>query len=82
MAELLHQEENLYSKCMNLQATPTELKAMLNVAASDYWDEHLRFGMLSEKQKKQVSDEVVKSILYEAVVPIRELFKLNSDDQE
>lgn len=76
LTALLHQEENLYARCMHPQTSLTELRTILKATAADYWEEHLRFGVATAKQMKEVDEEIITSILYEAVVPIREFFRL------
>lgn len=80
LAMLLHREEHLYTRCMNKEIAIEELRAILDVHASEYWDDHYRFGVYSPKGVKQMGDEAVDSILINAVAMIRYFLGLERDD--
>lgn len=75
LAALIHQQEDLYAKCTNLDTGLNELRSLLNVHPSYYWDEHFRFGIWAERRTKEISEKVIDAVLNETIRPIRELFK-------
>lgn len=81
LATLLHQEEHIYTRCMNPDVSIDELRKMLDVRASEYWDEHFRFEVVSGKHAKQLGEEAVDSILINAVGTIRYFLGVQRDDE-
>jgi len=71
LATLLHSEDHLFARCMNKDETATKLQAILNVRASEYWNDHFRFGVASAKQEKLMGEDAVDSIIINAVGTIR-----------
>jgi hypothetical protein len=81
LATLLHQEEHIYTRCMDPDTGLEELRRMLNVKASEYWDEHFRFGVSSGKHVKHLGDEAVDSILINAAGTMRYFLGIQRDDE-
>lgn len=81
LATLLHQEEHIYTRCMNRDVSIEELRKMLDVRASEYWDEHFRFEVHSGKHVKLLGEEAVDSILINAVGTIRYFLGIQRDDE-
>ncbi len=81
LASLLHREEHLYVRCMNPEIALEELRSILDVHASEYWDEHFRFGVPSGKNVKQMGEEAIDSILINAVAMIRYFLGVQRDDE-
>lgn len=76
LAMLLHQEQRLFAKCLDSHVKLDELRAVLQVNASEYWDEHFRFGVDSPNQKKQIDNDLIAKIYLKAVIPIQELYRM------
>jgi hypothetical protein len=81
LAALLHKEEHIYTRCMDAAMTETDLRSMLDVQATEYWDDHFRFGVCSNKNPKQIGEEAVDSILINAVGPLRYFLGLQRGDE-
>lgn len=81
LAMLLHREEHLFGRCMNKEIAPEELRAILDVYASDYWDDHYRFGVSSVHYIKQMGEETIDSILINSVAGIRYFLGVQRSDQ-
>ena len=81
LAMLLHKEEHIFTRCMDQGATLDGLRAMLDVKASEYWDDHFRFGVYSVKHVKQLGMETIDSILINAVGVIRYFLGVQQDDE-
>lgn len=71
LAALLHREEHIYTRCMIPEMEEEQLRDMLDVKGSEYWDDHFRFGVYSVKHAKQIGEEAVNSILINAVGQLR-----------
>lgn len=70
LAVLLHKTHNLYGKCAG-ETTADELREILDVNASAYWDDHFRFGVYSGNHKKHLGEEAMNSILINTVALLR-----------
>ena len=60
LAMVLHKNEEFYSKCM--KGTTDDLCAMVSQCASDYWDDHFRFGVYSANHSKNMEEQLVESL--------------------
>lgn len=81
LATLLYREEHLYGRCMNMHLALQELRAIFQVYASQYWDNHFRFGVLSANHVKQLGDEAIDSIIINTVAGARYFLGVQRDDQ-
>lgn len=81
LAVLLHQTHNLYAKCLT-ESGVDELKAIFDVYASPYWDDHFRFGVYSGKHRKHLGEEAIHSILINTVALMRYFLGNRLSDQE
>ena len=81
LAMLLHKEEHIYTRCMDASTGEPQLREMLDVKASEYWDDHFRFGVYSGRHAKQIGEEAVDSILINAVATLRYFLGLQRDDE-
>lgn len=81
LAVLLHKTDKLYSKCAG-ESGAEELKFMFNIKASEYWNDHFRFGMHSPRHEKQLGDEAMQSILINAVALLRYFIGVRLNDQQ
>ncbi len=82
LAALLHREEHIYTRCMNPVMEERQLKEMLDVKASEYWDDHFQFGVYSGKHPKQIGEEAVNSILINAVGQLRYFLGTQRNDED
>lgn len=80
LAVLLHRTNNLYAKCAG-EAGLDELKEILDVEASEYWDDHFRFGVSSGRHPKRLGDEGMYSILINAVTQLRYFIGVRLNDK-
>ena len=79
-AVLIHQSLHLFSQIIESN-TPDELRKLLNVTASAYWDNHYRFGEAQPKPlKKKLGISSVDNILINTVAPLRFLFAHRQDN--
>lgn len=67
-ANLICNSSHLFSKILEVTAL-SELKALLNVSVSDYWETHYIFDKAAVKKTKHLGDEAVNNIIINTVVP-------------
>lgn len=80
MAQLIHKNGPLFAKIREAK-TMEEVKALFDVAASEYWETHYRFDAPSETHPKHLGDSTVNILIINAVVPLLFCYgKLHKDD--
>jgi hypothetical protein len=67
-AALMYTTNNLFSKILEIENTE-ELKKLMDVKASLYWEEHFMFGRSSVRREKHLGEEAINNILINTVVP-------------
>lgn len=70
LAGLYHKYQNLFSKIIDLKSLHT-VYDLLNVSASDYWQNHYQFDKESPKKSKQLSKSFVDLIVINTIIPIQ-----------
>ncbi len=68
LACLYHTRRPLFSQVMEA-ATPEEVRRLLSVSTSSYWEKHFSFGRTSPRRKKRIGAEALKLMLINTVVP-------------
>jgi transposase len=67
-ASLIFKSETLFSKI--LESNDLEkIKKLFNIAASEYWDNHYRFNKTSKKQKKELGESSINTLIINVVIP-------------
>ena len=85
MSQLIHKNGCLFSKIREAKNT-AEVKALFDVAASDYWETHWRFGVGlsyhgSRKTPKHLGDATADVLMINAVAPLLFSYgKLHKDE--
>lgn len=75
-AMLLHTSLDLFSKMMEIQKAE-ELFEILDIQASEYWDNHYRFAELSlDNHPKRLGKDAIHNILINTVAPLQFLYAL------
>jgi hypothetical protein len=70
-AGLLHQSENLFAALMEVKDAKAAI-AFLDIAASSYWEQHVRFGEAQEKSSvKKLGRTSAENLLLNVVAPMR-----------
>lgn len=80
-AALVHTSTHLFSKLMETPK-PTELKKLLEIKASPYWDNHFRPSVAAENGKNMLGDDAVNNILINTVAPFFFAYGLIKSDDE
>lgn len=79
-AALIHRSLHLFSQIIESK-TADEIRKLLHVTASDYWDNHYRFDEAHPKpMKKKLGASSVDNIIINTVAPLRFLFAHRQDD--
>ena len=80
MAQLIHKNGPLFAKIREAK-TVEEVKALFDVAASEYWETHYRFDAPSENNPKHLGDSTANILIINAVVPLLFCYgKLHKDN--
>ncbi len=80
LAGLLFRQPKLFRLCMET-TNLAELNNIFEVSASDYWNNHYRFGKISKNYPKNLGKQAINVILINTVVPFKFLYgKVNGDD--
>ena len=69
LAMLIHDSSHLFSKVIEMHSI-TEIKALLNVTANDYWHYHYTFEEPTVFREKKLGKQMIDSIIINTVVPI------------
>jgi hypothetical protein len=80
-ADLVFQSTHLFSKVLEA-ATLAELRTLLDVSASEYWETHYTFDHLTAKKAKRLGDEAVNNILINTVVPFLFVYGRQKADEK
>lgn len=68
LADLYHRGQTLFSRVMEAR-TADELRQLLSVGTSSYWEEHFTFGKTSVRQLKQMGRGALDLVIINTVVP-------------
>ena len=80
MAQLIHKNGCLFSKIREAK-NAAEVKALFDVAASEYWETHYRLGIPTESKPKHLGTATADLLIINAVVPLLFCFgKLHKDE--
>ena len=80
MAQLIHKNGCLFSKIKAAKDT-AEAKALFDVAASEYWEKHWRFGVSTESKPKHLGETTADVLIINAVAPMLFCYgKLHKDE--
>lgn len=69
-AALIHHSSGLLQKLMNSRHVE-EMQQMLACRASEYWNNHYRFGEISTMRPKTAGNDLINNIIINAVVPFK-----------
>jgi hypothetical protein len=67
-ASLIYSSSKLFSKVLET-TNVDELKKLLSVTASSYWDVHYTFGKTSAKRIKKLGDAAINTLLINTIIP-------------
>lgn len=70
LANLYHQEENLFSKILELK-TKEDYYKLFNITTSSYWKTHYNFGKDSKASTKNLSKAFIDLLLINTIIPLK-----------
>lgn|SRR5699024_5582627 len=70
LASLYHSNTTLFSEWIKGMEI-VDFYSRLRVEASDYWDSHYNFGVVSSKRSKRLSKKFIDLLLINTIVPLR-----------
>ena len=68
-SNLYQKTPSLFSKIVKMKSTK-EMYDLFNVSASEYWDSHYNFGVLSFNRKKKLTKPFIDLLLINTIIPI------------
>ena len=76
LANLLHRRPHLFSELMTVRSL-AEFYVLFDVSASDYWDIHYNFGVVSAKREKKLTRSFINLLLINTVIPLKHCHALS-----
>ncbi|MBL0328568.1 MAG: DUF2851 family protein [Bacteroidetes bacterium] len=80
-ANLIHQSSHLFSKIVELE-NASELKNLMNVSVSDYWENHFVLDKPSNQKSKHLGEESINNIIINTIVPFLFVYGKQKDDEK
>lgn len=81
LAHMLSIAGGLFSRVIEVSKI-TQLKALFEVPASDYWDDHFVFGKRSRKFAKITGSQATDILIINAVIPVMFVYGRSRDRQD
>lgn len=80
-AGLIFSSSHLFSKILELE-NASELKKIMNVSASEYWESHFMLDRTSTKKPKHLGDESINNIIINTIVPFLFVYGKQKDEEK
>lgn len=80
-ANLILKSSHLFSQILELE-NASELKKMMNVSASEYWESHFMLDRSSSKKPKHLGEESINNIIINTIVPFLFVYGKQKDDEK
>ncbi|NML57866.1 DUF2851 family protein [Chryseobacterium cheonjiense] len=72
LADLYYQNQNLFSKVINVTSAEELFELLKNISASEYWDNRFNFGKISSvNQPKVLSRDFIELIILNTILPLK-----------
>ncbi|AXY74480.1 DUF2851 family protein [Paraflavitalea soli] len=81
LAMLIHSSGHLFSKIKEIISVK-DVKSLLDVTASAYWDQHYTFDKISPAKPKKQGDSMINNIIINTVVPVLFAYGYLRQEQE
>ncbi|MCX6296885.1 MAG: DUF2851 family protein [Bacteroidetes bacterium] len=78
-ANLIFYSSHLFSKIVELE-NPAELRKLMNVSVSEYWETHFVFDKKALKRSKHLGVEAIDNIIINTIVPFLFVYGKQKDD--
>ena len=80
LADLYHKKQLLFSRIMAVE-TPEDVKQILTVQLSPYWEEHFSFAKTSPRRKKRMGENTLNLLLINTVIPFLYAYGIHKADE-
>ena len=80
LAMLIYNSEHLFSKIKEAVSV-SEVKAMLDVKANDYWNYHYVFDEETDYKEKKLGSQMINNIIINTVVPVLFAYGVHHDEK-
>lgn len=80
-ADLIFNSSNLFSKILEIKNVE-DLKILLNISVSEYWETHYLFDRSSAKRSKHMGDEGINNIIINTIVPFLFVYGKQRSNEE
>ncbi|HCM32683.1 DUF2851 family protein [Chryseobacterium sp.] len=67
----LYQQQNLFSKIMDAESVDEMYDIFKSVKASEYWDCHFNFGVISKVQPKTLTKDFIDLLILNSILPLK-----------
>ncbi|ESU23461.1 hypothetical protein FEDK69T_16270 [Flavobacterium enshiense DK69] len=81
LAQLYHQQENLFSKMMASESVSV-FYGIFDVKVSDYWQAHYQFDKESPKKRKGLTSSFVDLLIINTIIPLRFAFEKHLGEED
>ena len=79
-ANLIFNSSHLFSKILEM-GNPAELRKLMNVSVSEYWETHFVFDKKALKRAKHLGVEAIDNIIINTIVPFLFVYGKQKDDE-
>lgn len=80
-ANLIFNSTHLFSQILELE-NASDLKKMMNVSVSEYWESHFMLDRSSSKKPKHLGEESINNIIINTIVPFLFIYGKQKDDEK
>lgn len=80
-ANLIYNSSHLFSKILELE-NASELKKVMNISVSGYWESHFMLDRTSSKKSKHLGEEAINNIIINTIVPFLFVYGKQKDDEK
>jgi hypothetical protein len=68
LASILNNSKHLFTRVIEARKV-SDVKSMLEIEASEYWNKHYLFDQLSKECKKKLGNDMINNILINTIAP-------------
>lgn len=82
LANLYHREQNLFSKIINAKNSKEIFKIFDGIKASEYWDNHYKFGKIAKTTLQKVfTKDFIELITINTILPLKYTYHKNQNEE-
>ena len=80
-SNLIYSSSHMFSKILDLE-NGFELKKMMNISVSEYWESHFMLDRDSSKKSKHLGEDSINNIVINTIVPFLFVYGKQKDDEK